>query len=195
MPKAAVLIDGGNLRALARRAGHRYDPDFIERTAHACVDHGETLLRILYYDCAPYIGAVRLPISGELIEFKGSDGWLRALARKDLFAVRRGTLKFRGFKPKRVPISPKRQALSDADFAPDFEQKGVDMRIGLDMALISDSRTVDRIILISGDTDCVPAMKYGRRAGIQLVIIRLPNAIIAPEFLEHADFARDVGWP
>ena len=148
---------------------------------------------ILYYDCAPYVGTAKLPISGELREFKGSDGWLRELARKDLFAVRRGTLKFRGFKPRKTPIPPKE--LSDADFAPDFEQKGVDMRIGLDIALMSDKRVVDKIILISGDTDCVPAMKYGRKGGMQIVVIRFPNSTIAPELLEHADFARDVAWP
>jgi uncharacterized LabA/DUF88 family protein len=193
MTKIAVLIDGGNLRALARHAGHTYDPAFIERVAHACVRNGETILRILYYDCAPYVGVAKLPISGDLKEFKGSDGWLRELAQKDLFAVRRGTLKFRGFKPKRIPIPPR--ALSDADFAPDFEQKGVDMRIGLDIALMSDNQVIDRIILISGDTDCVPAMKYGRKAGIQIVVIRFPNSTIASELLEHADFTREVAWP
>jgi uncharacterized LabA/DUF88 family protein len=193
MTAVAILIDGGNLRALARTAGHKYDPAYIEKVAHACAVDGEAILCILYYDCAPYIGTARLPISGELREFKGSDGWLRELARKDLFAVRRGTLKFRGFKPRRTPIPPKE--LTDADFAPDFEQKGVDMRIGLDIALMSDKKVVDKIILISGDTDCVPAMKYGRKAGIQIVVVRFPNSTIAPELLEHADFARDVAWP
>jgi hypothetical protein len=51
---------------------------------------------------------------------------------KNLFAVRRGVLKFRGFKPKKIPIATAK--LTDDNFVPDFEQKGVDMRIGLDMA-------------------------------------------------------------
>jgi hypothetical protein len=47
-------------------------------------------LRFLYYDCAPYIGKTKLPVSGKVHEFKGNDGWLKQLASKDLFAVRRG---------------------------------------------------------------------------------------------------------
>jgi hypothetical protein len=77
--------------------------------------------------------------------------WLRNLARKDLFAVRRGVLKFRGFRPRKVPISA--DSSTDADFEPVFEQKGVDMRIGLDIALYSQSRTVERIAIITQDTD------------------------------------------
>ena len=63
--KAAVFIDGGHLRVLVRQAGHRYDPDYIESVAHACVAGDETLLRILYYDCAPYRGNPKLPVSGK----------------------------------------------------------------------------------------------------------------------------------
>jgi hypothetical protein len=91
-----VLIDGGHLRVLARQAGYKYDPDYIEKVALACVDPTESLLRILYYDCAPYSGTVKLPVSGDLHEYKGSDHWLRELAGKNLFAVKRGELKFRG---------------------------------------------------------------------------------------------------
>lgn len=159
----------------------------------ACVEADEVLLRILYYDCAQYAGTVKLPVSGGDHEFKASDQWLRNLAAKNLFAVRRGVLKFRGWKPKKIPLAA--AALTDADFSPDFEQKGVDMRIGLDMASLADGRTVERIILISGDTDCVPAMKHARKAGLQVVLIALPNGRTTPELLWHADFRRLVAWP
>jgi uncharacterized LabA/DUF88 family protein len=138
----------------------------------------ETLLRALYYDCAPYKGFVKKPVSGDQMEFKGSDVWLNKLAEKDFFAVRTGVLKFRGFKPKKVPVS--KEALTDDDFVADFEQKGVDMRIGLDIANFSNERSVDRIILISADTDCVPAMKYARIAGLQVVLARFDKSNPAP---------------
>jgi uncharacterized LabA/DUF88 family protein len=102
-------------------------------------------------------------------------------------------LKFRGFKPKKIPISP--VALSDDDFKPDFEQKGVDMRIGLDIATYSDKRLTDRIILVTGDTDCIPAMKHGRKSGIQVVLVVLPGHRPAPELFEHADYNRTIPWP
>ena len=50
-------------------------------------------------------------------------------------AVRLGVLKFRGYKLKKTPVTGI-AALTDADFKPDFEQKGVDMRIGLDIAVL-----------------------------------------------------------
>ena len=165
--RVAILIDGGFLRVEARKANLNYDPDFIERFALACKLADESLFRILYYDCAPYSGTVTQPVSGQPLVFQSSDAWLHALSHKDLFAVRRGVLKFRGFKPRRTPVANQAQR-TDADFKPDFEQKGVDMRIGLDIAAYAANRTVDRIVLVSNDTDCVPALKYGRRAGYRL---------------------------
>lgn len=193
MKKIAVLIDGGLLRASAHKARKHYNPEFIEAFAYRCQVAGEEIHRILYYDCAPSVGTVSHPVSGTPCEFKGSDAWLNELSRKDLFAVRRGVLEFRGFKPKRIPVSA--AALTDADFKPYFEQKGVDMRIGLDVASLCQSRSVDRIVLVSGDTDCVPATKHGRKAGLQVVLIELPNCKLAPELLSHADFKRCVTWP
>ena len=189
-----VLIDGGFLRVKSQQAGKHYNPDFIERFAQACKIPGEEILRILYYDCAPYSGTVRLPVSGTQRAFAASDAWLQELARKDLFAVRRGVLKFRGFKPRQTPVN-QTGLLTDADFDPDFEQKGVDMRIGLDIASYSANRCIDRIVLVSNDTDCVPAMKHGRKAGLQVVIVELANNHSAPELLMHADFRRPVAFP
>ncbi len=193
MKRVAILIDGGFLRVAARKAGRKYNPSFIEQFALRCPLSGEEIVRILYYDCAPYTGTVKLPVSGCRYTFQGSDEWLHELSRKDLFAVRRGVLKFRGFKPKRVPVAA--APLQDADFTPDFEQKGVDMRIGLDIATLCQNKAVDRIILVSGDTDCIPATKHGRKAGIQIVLMELPGVRLAPELLSHVDFKRAVAWP
>jgi uncharacterized LabA/DUF88 family protein len=193
--KTAVLIDGGHLRVLVNKNTNKiYNPDYIEQIAHKCVSDDESLFRIFYYDCAPYNGEVTLPVSGQSKEFKGSDQWLNDLASKDLFAIRLGILKFRGFKPKRIPIASREP--TDADFQPDFEQKGVDMHIGLDIATFADTHAVDRIILITNDTDCIPAMKYGRRAGLQIVLIKFPQYKAARELIYHADFHRSLEkWP
>lgn len=40
---------------------------------------------------------------------------------------------------------------------------------GIDVATLSLKRIVDRIILISGDTDMILAMKLARREGVQVV--------------------------
>ncbi len=96
MPKTlAVLIDGGHLRVYAKKAGHVYNPEFIEKVALECAADDEDIHRVLYYDCAPYKGTTKLPVSGNEDQHRGSDAWLHELAQKNLFAVRRGTLKFR----------------------------------------------------------------------------------------------------
>ena len=191
--KATLFIDGGHLRVLVRQAGYKYDPDYIEAVAHACVGGDETLLRVLYYDCALYRGNPKLPVSGEPAAFQGSDDWLKVLAAKPQFAVRLGTLKFRGFEPRRVPIAS--APLSDEDFKPRFEQKGVDMRLGLDIASYAADRSIDRIILITGDTDCLPVMKLARTAGLQVVLVQFPKQRLARELLWHSDFQKPVDWP
>lgn len=193
MDRVALLIDGGHLRVLCKKAHHTYNPDYVERIAHACVEASEQLIRVLYYDCAPYNGDVRLPVSGNTKTFEAPDTWLRTLAKKDYFAVRRGVLKFRGWKPKTFPAPP--APPTDEHFTPDFEQKGVDMRIGLDVATFSETKAVSRLILITNDTDCAPAMKHARKAGLQIVLMQFPNTTPATELLMHSDFRRQIAWP
>ncbi len=191
MKKTILLIDGGFLRKQARNADHIYNPQFIERYALACHTADEDLLRILYYDCAPFVGTAFLPVSNAPTTFHGSDQWLHDVAALDLFAVRRGTLKFRGYVRKR---SHQVGTLTDADFKPQFEQKGVDMRIGLDIAAYSAEHLVDRIILITNDTDCVPAMKFARISGIQTVLVEVPNRVPHQDLVAHSDYRRLVAW-
>lgn len=181
------------MRTYARKAGKTYDPPFIERFGRACVDGGQLLQRILYYDCAPYTGKAKRPVSRTEHQFKGSDAWLNDLEQREYFAVRRGVLKFRDWVPKTSPI--RSTPLKDDDFKPSFVQKGVDMRIGLDMANYAQTHAVDILSLVTNDTDCVPAMKYVRRAGLQVTLIRLVNCDPASELCAHSDFHRSVQFP
>jgi uncharacterized protein (TIGR00288 family) len=105
-------------------------------------------------------------------------------------------LKFRGFilKKSRIPFTPT-VPLTDSDFEAKFEQKGVDMRIGLDMAPLSANRSIELIALVTNDTDCIPAMKHARRSGLQIALIALPGYSPAPELLAHSDFRRNIAWP
>jgi uncharacterized LabA/DUF88 family protein len=192
--KTVVLLDGGNLRKSAQEIGFQYNNDFVERFAWSCIDHDhEHVVRILYYDCPPFAGEVVLPISGERRVFESGDGWLRDLAQRERFAVRRGILKFRGFRLRRGTATTPGQPLTDDDFAPDFEQKGVDVRIALDIASYAHLPDMDQLILASQDTDLVPAMKYARRLGKQMVVASLGNMRrLPPELYEHSDDARTI---
>ncbi len=81
--------------------------------------------------------------------------------------------------------------LKDDDVYYDLSQKGVDMRIGLDIASLSYKRLVDRIILISGDSDFVPAAKVARREGIDFILDPMWNHIDDSLF-EHIDGLRSM---
>jgi uncharacterized LabA/DUF88 family protein len=194
MKKLVLMIDGGFLRVAARKAGIYYDPNFIEAFSRACPTAEEELFRSLYYDRAPYQGHQKLPVSGLTHTFADSGQWLTDLAKKDLMAVRLGVLKFRGYKLKRTPVTGV-AALTDEDFKPYFEQKGVDMRIGLDIAAYSALGEVDRIGLVTADTDCVPAMKLARKSGVQVVLFALPGGNTPSELAQHADYLRAIAWP
>jgi uncharacterized LabA/DUF88 family protein len=184
--KTIIMIDGGYLRKIVQKnANQKYNPDYIEKCALDLQSKEIDLIRVLYYDCPLFEGNTKLPISGKKQKFSNQSRWLNSLAIKNLFAVREGILKFRGYIPKSIPLKSK--PLNDNDFSPCFEQKGVDMRIGLDIAQYSHNKTIDKIILISNDTDCVPALKYARKNGIFVSIVQYISEKIAPELLYHVD--------
>jgi uncharacterized LabA/DUF88 family protein len=87
----------------------------------------------------------------------------------------------------------------DDDFQLDLRQKGVDMRLGLDIASLAFKRQVNQIVLMSGDADFVPAAKLARREGIDFVLDPM-WANIRPDLSEHVDGLRSVcpkpatGW-
>jgi uncharacterized LabA/DUF88 family protein len=74
-----------------------------------------------------------------------------------------------------------------------LEQKGVDMRLGIDVATLALKKQVERIIVISGDTDKIPAIKLARREGVQVVLVALQNgAGINKHLIEDSDLVRTI---
>ena len=77
-------------------------------------------------------------------------------------------------------------SLTEADFSFSAQQKGVDMKIGVDIASLAYKKQVDQIILIAGDSDFVPAAKLARREGIDFVLDPMWSTI-RPDLFEHID--------
>lgn len=67
--------------------------------------------------------------------------------------------------------------ITENDLVLDIQQKGVDMRIGLDIASLAFKKLVNQIVLIAGDSDFVPAAKYARREGIDFILDPLRHPI------------------
>ena len=63
------------------------------------------------------------------------------------------------------------------------------------MANFCSERSVEQILLVTGDTDCLPAMKHCQIHGLQIVLISVPKQKVAPELLWHSDFERYTAWP
>ncbi len=69
------------------------------------------------------------------------------------------------------------------------------MRLGLDIAACAADRSVDRVNLVTGDTDCLPVMKRARTAGPQAVLAQFPKQRLARELVWHSDLQRPVERP
>jgi len=55
------------------------------------------------------------------------------------------------------------------------EQKGVDVRLGLDLALQGRARVADVVYLVSGDDDLTEAVEEAQSAGVQVVLLSVPR--------------------
>jgi uncharacterized LabA/DUF88 family protein len=70
-----------------------------------------------------------------------------------------------------------------------LKQKGVDMRIGVDIASLALKQQVNTLVLVAGDSDFVPAAKLARREGIDFILDSLGQTINGDLF-EHIDGLR-----
>lgn len=77
-------------------------------------------------------------------------------------------------------------AIEDHHVALDLRQKGVDMRIGLDIASLTLKRLAKTVVLIAGDSDFVPAAKLARREGLQFILDPMWQKV-NDDLYEHID--------
>lgn len=172
--------------------------------AHKHVGNRNVLYRIFYYDCEPLSKKAHNPITGKAIDFSKSDEFkfrtdlIEALKKKRKVALRIGTLKdnkswaFRPYVVKEL-LSGKKMLgdLKEDDVFFEVRQKGIDMKIGVDIASLALKRFVDCIVLFSGDSDFVPAAKLARREGIDFVLDPMFSNV-EPQLFEHVDGMKSV---
>ncbi len=122
--------------------------------------------------------------------------FIEELKRRRKFALRLGHLSdqmYNNLKPEVTKdlCTGKRtvEDLTERDFSFNSQQKGVDMKIGVDIASLAYKKQVDQIILIAGDSDFVPAAKLARREGIDFVLDPM-GAHIKDDLFEHIDGLR-----
>jgi len=205
-PKVAILIDGGfflkRYHSLYPGA-ETHSPELIAKNIckaaikHVPVDY--ELYRIFYYDCSPIGKRVHNPISKRSIDFakteifKQRHDLFEELKKKRKLALRLGNIKETGswqIYPSKVKALLNGEIaladLRDNDVFYEMRQKGIDMKIGVDIASLALKKQVNQIVLISGDEDFVPASKLARREGIDFILDPLWNPIDQHLF-EHID--------
>ena len=209
MIRTAILIDGGFYRKRAKYLWGEMSAQARAKEVMAyCQAHlhdkdgneDRQLYRVFFYDCEP-IGrrSVYHPLRKSNVDLDKSDtsiwmkSFLEEIKHMRKFALRLGFLSQQVNYNLRPGVTKDLclgtmalDSLSDGDVVFNAQQKGVDMKIGIDIASLSYKHQVDQIILISGDSDFVPAAKLARREGIDFILDPM-WATIRPELIEHVD--------
>ncbi len=147
------------------------------------VGDNNILYRIFFYDCVPLGKKIHNIKTNRLVDLSKTPQYqfrmalFEALKKKRKVALRLGTIKdnhnwqIRSSVVKELFKGGKTlNDISEDDVYPDFKQKGIDMKIGVDIASLAFKRLVDTIVLFSGDSDFVPASKLARREGIDFIL-------------------------
>lgn len=213
MTRTAILIDGAFYRKRSfYLRGEKTPKQRADELYAYCMTHirdekadqlyheERELYRIFYYDCPPLKETVYHPGLKRGVDFGHSDTykWATAffeeLKKKRKMALRMGTLADANAHYSLNPQKIKELCLgyisvddlTENDFSISFAQKGVDMRIGLDIASLAYKKQADQIILIAGDSDFVPAAKLARREGVDFILDPM-EATIRADLFEHID--------
>lgn len=201
----AILVDGAFFLKRYRQCFKEGDTHKAKQVADnmykMCMSHvTEGLLyRILYYDCKPLDMKMQHPITKKLVKLSETPTaifrmhFLSELKHKRKVAIRLGNLRNQGgwaITPEKTKELLKNKIklseLNKEDVIPNVKQKGVDIKIGLDIASLAYKKLVNRIVLISGDSDFVPALKLARREGIDVVLDPMWQKI-HDDLFEHVD--------
>lgn len=189
--RTAILVDGGYYRVRSRNLWEDKSPGDRAKELHDyCIKHitepdePRDLYRIFYYDCPPMTSQIKHPLTGNIIDYanmpgtKWSHEFYKMLSELHRVALRMGVLAettasfvLRDNVLKDLISGVKDvHSLSESDFRVEVKQKGVDMRVGLDVASLAHGKHVDQIILIAGDSDFLPAIKMARKNGLDFIL-------------------------
>ncbi len=189
MLKTAILIDGGFFHKRFKTIWKdKEDATAIEKAdlmysmalSHLTqriggVEIQAELYRIFYYDCLPFAKKMQNPVTGKSIDFAKTamaverNEFLQELRKKRKVALRLGELgssknwiinptKTKDLISGKITIND----ITEKDVKLDLTQKGVDMKIGIDICSLAIKKMVNQIILVAGDSDFVPAAKTAR---------------------------------
>ncbi|MBI4805538.1 MAG: NYN domain-containing protein [Desulfovibrio sp.] len=208
----SILIDGSFfwMKHLEARLGQPPTAESVKQACDLIMDDAEfasdRLFRAYYYDSPPYGGKAVHPISQREIEFSSTDQYrikneyLDHLMRMPRMQLRLGSLAMQGWKLNKknmrviMETLGNNRPLQPQDVAINLVQKEVDMLMGLDIAWMAARAMVDKIVLLTGDADMIPAMNFAREHGL-LVFVAKFGYYLSDKLREHADGVIEFSLP
>ncbi len=202
MRKILFIIDGWFMRkSIYRLKSFYYNGKNIRNYCKKHLRKSDQIYRIFYYDTEPFDKKGHNPISKKPIDFSKTsvaehqNALLKSIKETPNFALRLGRTvwrnnqwilsqeKFKNLINKKIEIDD----LASRDVKPRIEQKAVDVKIGMDIAMVATKQLADVLIIITGDSDIVPALKLARKEGMKVGLDPLGHPI-DEELREHVDF-------
>jgi uncharacterized LabA/DUF88 family protein len=197
----AILLDGGFvLKRLRGRLGRPAEAADVHAECGRIGQHPvlaeSELLRLFFYDAPPAIGRITNPFDGKSQDLALTPQHFRAQALHDRLemmpdtALRMGETALRGWhiRPDTIrQLARHPRPVCAADLHLVIEQKGVDLRIGLDMARLALLHLVDAVVVVTADRDLVPAFRFARREGLRVYLDHLGATFVHRDLIAHAD--------
>ncbi|MGL5889572.1 MAG: NYN domain-containing protein [Bacteroidia bacterium] len=197
--RAAVLVDGGFFHKRYQhifKDAHSHTPeqvaDNLQKMVEQYLGADYRLYRLYYYDCEPLQKKFHHPLTGRVVDFaklpsaKFRIDFFEVLRKRNKVQLRLGKLKenktwkIRSFCT--IDLLRGKRKISDlheSEVVLEVRQKGIDMQIGIDIAMLAWKKLADRIVLIGGDADFAPAAELARNEGVQFELDPMHNNIDA----------------
>ena len=154
MGRLGIFVDGAYMDKLAE-ADFSTWVDYGKLADHITTEVARQsqepidLLRTYYYNSLPYQGDP--PTDDEARRVSQKRRFFNALERLPQFQVREGWLILQG---------------TDQDGSRIFQQKRVDMMLGLDLASLAFERQITHAAVVAGDSDFLPAVNFAKDRGV-----------------------------
>jgi uncharacterized LabA/DUF88 family protein len=166
--RAAVFIDGAYLTKILDIDFGKPKIDLAKFSDVICGSYDR--LRTYYYNCMPYQSCP--PTEDERKRFAAMDKFVYTLKKLPRFEVKLGRLGCVGG---------------------EFVQKRVDIALAVDLVRLSCGRTITKAVIVTGDSDFVPAIESAKDAGI-LTVLYYSQSSIHDELLSAVDESFVIGW-
>ena len=163
MGHCAIFIDGGYLTKVLENNFGRPSLDYQKLSDKLSAPNSR--LRTYYYDCMPYQS--NPPTLEEKQKHSAKSKFIHAIIRNvQRFQFRQGRLRKTG--------------------EGQFEQKRIDVLLGIDMVRLCSKKQIDTVVLIAGDSDLVPAVEACKEEGA-IVQLYYVGRSVSDELLNVCD--------